>query len=64
MPENFVYRHFLQMIADPRRSLPLLVLSKAEVSKAEWAGMTVVRNGDPGTVAGMTMGTTNGFTAC
>ncbi|MBR2900356.1 MAG: hypothetical protein IKC23_12185 [Fibrobacter sp.] len=52
------------MIADPRRSLPLLVLSKAEVSKAEWAGMTVVRNGDPGTVAGMTMGTTNGFTAC
>ena len=26
--------------ADPRRSLPLLVLSKAEASKAEWARMT------------------------
>ncbi len=28
------------MYTDPRRSLPLLVLSKAEASKAEWAGMT------------------------
>jgi hypothetical protein len=28
------------LIVDPRRSLPLLVLSKAEASKAEWAGMT------------------------
>jgi hypothetical protein len=28
------------MYTDPRRSLPLLVLSKAEASKDEWAGMT------------------------
>ena len=28
------------MKGEPRRSLPLLVLSKAEASKAEWAGMT------------------------
>ena len=64
LPENFVYVQILQMKGDPRRSLPLFVLSKAEASKAEWAGMTKVGIGDPGTEAGMTMGTTNGFMAC
>ncbi|SOE51922.1 hypothetical protein SAMN05720781_0465 [Fibrobacter sp. UWT3] len=41
------------MLGDPRRSQPLLVLSKAEASKAEWAGKT---NEKMPACAGMTAG--------